>query len=117
VLIACAGKKPALMQVLQNLDVTVAVVDVVKEVVLSKKAGSSFLEGYISNAIKNLNGIRDNNEKMVRKVRMFCNLMAVIVQRGEKLTSATVLDLNGFCEDQAAKGIKEAEELNRHLME
>jgi hypothetical protein len=115
VLVATAGKKPALIHVLQNLDITVAVADVVKFLVMNKKAGPNFLEVYISNATKCLVGIRDN-QTMLRKARLFCKMMGFIVQNGEKLTPSTVLELNSFCEDPRAKGIKEAQELNGFLM-
>jgi hypothetical protein len=43
-------------------------------------------------------------------------MMGFIVQNGEKLTSGMVIDLNSFCEDPRAKGIKEAQELNSILL-
>ena len=115
IVVVTAPKRPAILKTLINLDVTVATADVVKHFIMSKKAPQEFLEEYIANSTKTLLAIRDN-QAMARKARLFCKMMGFVVQNGAQLTPKMTIDLNSFCEDPRAKGIKEAQELNTILL-
>jgi hypothetical protein len=113
VIVATIGK-PAVVDALLHVDVSPASVDVVKHVLLSKQAPERFLGDYVKIATPALSGIQ-NVQLRLRKARMFCKMMSLVIQSGARLTTDIALDLNAFCEDHKTKGVKEAQELNSIL--
>jgi hypothetical protein len=113
VIVATIGK-PGVQDGLLHADVSVASVDVVKHLVISKQAPERFLANYVRMSTNALSGIQ-NPSVRTRKVRLFCKMMSFVIQSGEKLTRDIMLDLIGFCDDHKTKGVKEAQELTTLL--
>jgi hypothetical protein len=112
--IVASVKKPGVIKAVLGADVTLASVDVVKHLIVSRQAPASFLESYITNSTKAL-AVIQNQQLRGRKARFFCKMITFIIQSGEKLTPTMIMDLNSFCVEKA-KTVKEAQELNTLLM-
>lgn len=112
--ILASVKKPGVVKAVLGADVTLASVDVVKHLIVSRQAPGNFIETYIMNSTKAL-AVIQNQQLRGRKARFFCKMITFIIQSGEKLTPTMIMDLNSFCVEKA-KTVKEAQELNTLLM-
>lgn len=114
IIVILSPKKPSIVKALLALDVTAASIDVVKHFLISEKTPESFLEDYLTNVIKVISAVRDN-QTMGRKARMLCKMMGFVLQNGYQLSDSMCIDLHSFCIDPRIKSLKEAQELDNIL--
>ena len=109
-------KKPELIEYLSKTVITDATADVARAVLTIPSLPDQYVDTYINGQIKSIQAVRDQ-QTYVKKISLFCKMLADVVNDGISFNDKLLMDLYSFCVEQKNEPIKEARELKTLLGE
>ena len=109
-------KKPELIEYLSKTIITDATADVARAVLTVPSLPDEYIDAYVNGQIKAIQTVRDQ-QTYVKKISLFCKMLADVVNDGISFNDKLLMDLYSFCVERKNEPIKEARELKTLLGE